>query len=146
MQRGWSYLRGEFGEFIDVVLAQQQCWTGIGIVAPLIACTKTSISSGHCGPKHVLVLAGDPHLQDADYGPTVAYHVEKGADITVGVVEVPRWSGRVILACSSVTPVEPGDQLQREAARARLHSRACGRRARLHGYLHLQLRGCSRSC
>jgi glucose-1-phosphate adenylyltransferase len=25
-----------------------------------------------------------------DYGPMVAYHVEKGADITVGVVEVPR--------------------------------------------------------
>ncbi len=25
-----------------------------------------------------------------DYGPMVAYHVEKGADVTVGVVEVPR--------------------------------------------------------
>jgi glucose-1-phosphate adenylyltransferase len=25
-----------------------------------------------------------------DYGPMIAYHVEKGADITVGVVEVPR--------------------------------------------------------
>jgi glucose-1-phosphate adenylyltransferase len=24
VQRGWSYLRGEFGEFIDVVPAQQQ--------------------------------------------------------------------------------------------------------------------------
>src|SRR5206468_6614736 len=24
-----------------------------------------------------------------DYGPMIAYHVEKGADITVGVVEVP---------------------------------------------------------
>jgi glucose-1-phosphate adenylyltransferase len=29
-----------------------------------------------------------------DYGPMVAYHVEKGADITVGVVEVPRESAR----------------------------------------------------
>ncbi|HVW70961.1 MAG TPA: sugar phosphate nucleotidyltransferase, partial [Steroidobacteraceae bacterium] len=39
-------------------------------------------------PKHVLVLAGD-HIYKMDYGPMVAYHVEKGADITVGVVEVP---------------------------------------------------------
>jgi glucose-1-phosphate adenylyltransferase len=39
-------------------------------------------------PKHVLVLAGD-HIYKMDYGPMIAYHVEKGADITVGVVEVP---------------------------------------------------------
>jgi len=36
----------------------------------------------------VLVLAGD-HIYKMDYGPMIAYHVEKGADITVGVVEVP---------------------------------------------------------
>jgi glucose-1-phosphate adenylyltransferase len=39
-------------------------------------------------PRHVLVLAGD-HIYKMDYGPMIAYHVEKGADITVGVVEVP---------------------------------------------------------
>jgi len=39
-------------------------------------------------PQHVLVLAGD-HIYKMDYGPMIAYHVEKGADITVGVVEVP---------------------------------------------------------
>jgi glucose-1-phosphate adenylyltransferase len=39
-------------------------------------------------PKHVLMLAGD-HIYKMDYGPMIAYHVEKGADITVGVVEVP---------------------------------------------------------
>jgi glucose-1-phosphate adenylyltransferase len=36
----------------------------------------------------VLVLAGD-HIYKMDYGPMIAYHVEKGADITVGVVELP---------------------------------------------------------
>ena len=36
----------------------------------------------------MLVLAGD-HIYKMDYGPMIAYHVEKGADITVGVVEVP---------------------------------------------------------
>jgi glucose-1-phosphate adenylyltransferase len=41
----------------------------------------------------VLVLAGD-HIYKMDYGPMIAYHVEKGADITVGVVEVPREQSR----------------------------------------------------
>jgi glucose-1-phosphate adenylyltransferase len=44
-------------------------------------------------PKHVLVLAGD-HIYKMDYGPMIAYHVEKGADITVGVVEVPASESR----------------------------------------------------
>ena len=43
--------------------------------------------------KHVLVLAGD-HIYKMDYGPMIAYHVEKGADITVGVVEVPAAESR----------------------------------------------------
>ncbi len=38
-------------------------------------------------PTHVLVLAGD-HVYKMDYGPMIAYHMEKGADVTVGVVEV----------------------------------------------------------
>jgi glucose-1-phosphate adenylyltransferase len=44
-------------------------------------------------PTHVLVLAGD-HIYKMDYGPMIAYHVEKGADITVGVVQVPREQAR----------------------------------------------------
>jgi glucose-1-phosphate adenylyltransferase len=34
------------------------------------------------------VLAGD-HIYKMDYGPMIGFHVEKEADITVGVVEVP---------------------------------------------------------
>src|SRR3989440_546118 len=33
-------------------------------------------------------------IQHMDYGPMIAYHVEKGADITVGVVEVPASESR----------------------------------------------------
>jgi glucose-1-phosphate adenylyltransferase len=36
----------------------------------------------------VLVLAGD-HIYKMDYGPMIASHVDKGADITIGVVQVP---------------------------------------------------------
>jgi glucose-1-phosphate adenylyltransferase len=87
VQRGWSYLRGEFGEFIDVVPAQQQVgkhwYRG---TADSVYQNLEYVRQHH--PKHVLVLAGD-HIYKMDYGPMIAYHVEKGADITVGVVEVP---------------------------------------------------------
>jgi glucose-1-phosphate adenylyltransferase len=87
VQRGWSYLRGEFGEFVETIPAQQQ-------MGPLwyrgtsdAVHQNIELILSH-RPKHVLVLAGD-HIYKMDYGPMIAYHVEKGADITVGVVEVP---------------------------------------------------------
>jgi len=87
VQRGWSYLRGEFGEFIDVIPAQQQVgkhwYRG---TADCVYQNLDYVRAHH--PQHVLVLAGD-HIYKMDYGPMIAYHVEKGADITVGVVEVP---------------------------------------------------------
>jgi glucose-1-phosphate adenylyltransferase len=87
VQRGWSYLRGEFGEFIDVVPAQQQ--TGKHWYLGTADCVFQNLDYVRAHhPKHVLVLAGD-HIYKMDYGPMIAYHVEKGADITVGVVEVP---------------------------------------------------------
>jgi glucose-1-phosphate adenylyltransferase len=92
VQRGWSYLRGEFGEFVDVVPAQQQI--GEHWYRGTADCVYQNLDLIRAHrPKHVLVLAGD-HIYKMDYGPMVAYHVEKGADITVGVVEVPREKGR----------------------------------------------------
>jgi glucose-1-phosphate adenylyltransferase len=92
VQRGWSYLRGEFGEFIEVIPAQQQVgphWYR-GTADAVYQNLELILSHR---PKHVLVLAGD-HIYKMDYGPMIAYHVEKGADITVGVVEVPREQSR----------------------------------------------------
>ena len=87
VQRGWSYLRGEFGEFVDVVPAQQQ--TGQHWYLGTADCVYQNLDLIRANrPQHVLVLAGD-HIYKMDYGPMIAYHVEKGADITVGVVEVP---------------------------------------------------------
>ncbi|MBW2259573.1 MAG: NTP transferase domain-containing protein, partial [Deltaproteobacteria bacterium] len=39
-------------------------------------------------PKHLLVLSGD-HVYKMDYAKFRKYHEEKGADITVSVIEVP---------------------------------------------------------
>jgi len=59
-------------------------------------------------PLHVLVLAGD-HIYKMDYGPMIGYHVEKEADITVGVVEVPRVRAREF----GVMTVEEGNRVVR---------------------------------
>jgi glucose-1-phosphate adenylyltransferase len=87
IQRGWGYLRGELAEFVQLVPAQQQ----IGEVwyrgtADSVYQNLDIIEAYH--PDLVLVLAGD-HVYKMDYGPMIAFHVEKDADITVGVVHVP---------------------------------------------------------
>jgi glucose-1-phosphate adenylyltransferase len=87
VQRGWSYLRGEFGEFVEVIPAQQQMGPSWYMGTSDAVHQNMELFLAH-RPKHVLVLAGD-HIYKMDYGPMIAYHVEKGADITVGVVEVP---------------------------------------------------------
>jgi glucose-1-phosphate adenylyltransferase len=87
IQRGWGYLRGEFGEFIQIVPAQQQVdesWykgTADSIYQNLDLIREHS-------PDHVLILAGD-HIYKMDYGPMIAFHTENNADITVGVIQVP---------------------------------------------------------
>ena len=92
VQRGWSYLRGEFGEFIDVVPAQQQ--TGTHWYRGTADCVYQNLDliRSH-RPRHVLVLAGD-HIYKMDYGPMIAWHVAKGADITIGVVQAPLAAAR----------------------------------------------------
>ena len=92
VQHGWSYLRGEFGEFVEVVPAQQQLGAAWYRGTADAVYQNLELILSH-RPKHVLVLAGD-HIYKMDYGPMIAYHVEKGADITVGVVEVPARDSR----------------------------------------------------
>jgi glucose-1-phosphate adenylyltransferase len=87
IQRGWSYLRGELGEFVELIPAQQQIgphwYRG---TADSVYQNLDFIRSHH--PTHVLILAGD-HIYKMDYGPMIAYHEQCEADITVGVVDVP---------------------------------------------------------
>lgn len=87
IQRGWGYLRGEFGEFIQIIPAQQQIdenWykgTADSIYQNLDLIREHD-------PEHILILAGD-HIYKMDYGPMIAFHSENNADITVGVIQVP---------------------------------------------------------
>ena len=87
IQGGWSYLRGEFGEFVEIIPAQQRLGTEWYQGTAEALWQNMEIIRSH-RPLHVLVLAGD-HIYKMDYGPMIGFHVEKEADITVGVVEVP---------------------------------------------------------
>jgi glucose-1-phosphate adenylyltransferase len=87
IQRGWGYLRGEFGEFVEIIPAQQRRGSDWYQGTADALWQNMDIIRTH-RPLHVLVLAGD-HIYKMDYGPMIGFHVEKEADITVGVVEVP---------------------------------------------------------
>ncbi len=88
IQLGWGYLRGEFGEFVEIIPAQQQLGDDWYQGTADAVWQSLALLLQH-EPRHVLVLAGD-HIYKMDYGPMIGAHVENGADITVGVVEVPR--------------------------------------------------------
>jgi len=86
LQRGWGFLRGEFGEFIDIVPAQQQHgeWWYRGTADAVYQNLEIIRESD---AERILVLAGD-HVYKMDYGPMIAFHEQNDADLTVGVVQV----------------------------------------------------------
>ncbi|GMQ99287.1 MAG: glucose-1-phosphate adenylyltransferase [Zetaproteobacteria bacterium] len=87
LQRGWGFLSGQFGEFIEVLSAQQR--TGEGWYAGTADAIYQNLDiMRHYNPEYVLVLAGD-HIYKMDYGKMVAAHAANGADITVGCIPVP---------------------------------------------------------
>ena len=92
IQKGWGFLRGEHGEFVELLPAQQrieQMWyrgTADAVYQNI------DIIRSH-DADFVLILAGD-HIYKMDYGPMIAHHVERNADLTVGCIEVPLHEGR----------------------------------------------------
>ena len=87
IQRGWGFLRGEFGEFVELLPAQQRIQSSWYAGTADAIYQNLDIIRTH-NPGYVLVLAGD-HVYKMDYGLMLARHVDAGADITVGTVEVP---------------------------------------------------------
>lgn len=88
IQRGWGFLRGEFGEFVEIVPAQQRLDRPLWYAGTADAVYQNiDIIKAH-HPSYVLILAGD-HVYKMDYGEIIAAHVESGADVTVGCVQVP---------------------------------------------------------
>ncbi len=87
VQSGWGFLRGEFGEFVELWPAQQRIESGWYRGTADAIHQNQDIIRSH-SPEYILVLAGD-HIYKMDYGPMIARHVESNADMTVGCIEVP---------------------------------------------------------
>lgn len=92
IQRGWGFLRGEFGEFVELLPAQQRIQSSWYAGTADAIYQNLDIIRIH-NPEYVLILAGD-HIYKMDYGPMIAQHVENGADMTVGCLEVDLQAAR----------------------------------------------------
>jgi glucose-1-phosphate adenylyltransferase len=87
IQQAWSFMRGEFGEFVELLPASQRTEQGWYSGTADAVFQNMDILRNH-GPEYVLILAGD-HIYKMDYGDMLAKHVEQGADMTIGCIEVP---------------------------------------------------------
>ena len=90
LQRGWSFMRSELNESVDLLPAQQrvseQWYMG---TADAVTQNLDIIRGGGIPPDFILVLAGD-HIYKMDYAVMLRDHIEGGKGVTVGCLEVPR--------------------------------------------------------
>ncbi|WP_339897940.1 glucose-1-phosphate adenylyltransferase [uncultured Gilvimarinus sp.] len=86
IQRGWGFLGGQMGEFVELLPAQQRLGESWYAGTADAVRQNLDIIKRH-DPSYVLILAGD-HVYKMDYGTMIGAHVESGADITVGCIEV----------------------------------------------------------
>jgi glucose-1-phosphate adenylyltransferase len=89
LQRGWDFFRPERNESFDILPASQrvsetQWYEG---TADAVYQNIDIIQDYH--PEYMVILAGD-HIYKMDYELMLQQHVDQGADVTVGVLEVPR--------------------------------------------------------
>lgn len=85
--RGWSFLRPELGEYVELWPAQQR--TGARWYAGTADAVYQNLEMiMERAPAYVLVLAGD-HVYKMDYRPMIEAHAASGAEATVGCIEVP---------------------------------------------------------
>jgi glucose-1-phosphate adenylyltransferase len=87
VQKGWSFLDGRFNEFIELLPAQQGANTDWYKGTADAVYQNLDVLRRH-DPRLVLVLAGD-HIYKMDYTRMLYEHVDRGAHMTVGCVEVP---------------------------------------------------------
>jgi glucose-1-phosphate adenylyltransferase len=84
---GWGFLSRELNEYIEVLPPQQRIdehWykgTADAIYQNIYTIEKAD-------PRYVMILAGD-HIYKMDYSDMMRAHLDKGADLTVGCINVP---------------------------------------------------------
>lgn len=89
MQRGWDFFRPERNESFDILPASQRVSETQWYEGTADAVYQNiDIIQDH-GVEYMVILAGD-HVYKMDYELMLQQHVDSGADVTVGCLEVPR--------------------------------------------------------
>ncbi|BCX17561.1 MAG: glucose-1-phosphate adenylyltransferase [Geminicoccaceae bacterium] len=89
LQNGWNFFRQERNESFDILPASQRVTEHQWYEGTADAVYQNIDIIESYGPDYIIVLAGD-HIYKMDYGVMLRQHVESGADVTVGCIEVPR--------------------------------------------------------
>lgn len=88
LQRGWSFLKPELNEWVDLLPAQQRLEEATWYKGTADAVFQNLDIIRAEAPDFVVVLAGD-HVYKMNYGAMLRFHVEKDARCTVACFEVP---------------------------------------------------------
>jgi len=89
LTRGWSFLRAERNESFDILPASQRVSEDAWYRGTADAVFQNIDIVDSYSPRYIVVLAGD-HIYKMDYEVMLQQHVESGADVTLGCLEVPR--------------------------------------------------------
>ena len=89
LQRGWDFLRPERNESFDILPASQRVSETQWYEGTADAVFQNLDIIADYEPEFMVILAGD-HIYKMDYELMLQQHVDQGADVTVGCLEVPR--------------------------------------------------------
>lgn len=89
LQRGWNFFRPERNESFDILPASQRVSEDQWYAGTADAVYQNLDIIEIYKSKFIVILAGD-HIYKMDYELMLQDHVDSGADVTIGVLEVPR--------------------------------------------------------
>jgi glucose-1-phosphate adenylyltransferase len=89
LQRGWNFFRPERNESFDILPASQRVNETEWYMGTADAVFQNIDIIESYAPRYMVILAGD-HIYKMDYELMLQEHVDSGADVTIGVLEVPR--------------------------------------------------------
>ena len=89
MQQGWGFFRSERNESFDILPASQRISETSWYSGTADAVYQNIDIIQTYEPTHMVILAGD-HIYKMDYEHMLQQHVTEKADVTIGVLEVPR--------------------------------------------------------
>ncbi len=88
LQRGWNFLQPMRNESFDILPASQRVSEDQWYAGTADAVYQNIDIIDSYDPEYLVILAGD-HIYKMDYERMLVQHVNDGADVTIGCIEVP---------------------------------------------------------